>query len=239
MKPVCLISAIFLLVCASSASAQTIGFAIADSDTTYTGSSPDDLTGALGETFQPTSSTGGTIDGVTLTLPFAGEDFTIGTLDQVDENAGSVDVPPYQNGDYFEQPIQVTLSGLTPGDKYNVAAYEQGNATTFAFAGTGGTQTLTINGDFFVGSKAEEVVGVNYVASVETADGSGDIVFTASPEAGGFSGQIQGVGLSPFEAVPEPSTWALLALGLSFIAFRSKRMFVIRRLGIFSLFQKV
>jgi hypothetical protein len=109
----------------------------------------------------------------------------------------------------------ITLNGLAANQTYNLVLYNAadqnvpgGRATDFTVNGV--TQTSTWDG-----TTSTLVAGVDYVDYASaTSDGSGNLVITFGP--GSVGGVLSSEGdLDGFQlmAVPEPSTWAMLAAG--------------------------
>ena len=121
--------------------------------------------------------------------------------------------------DGFSQDTNVVISGLTAGGKYDLYLYSQAGGynsggTTFTF---GTTKTAVNNA---VGDGAF-TPGVNYVEFVLTANGSGDIIGSYGYYGGGTS-MLNGLQIQAV-AAPEPSTYALVALGAGMLMLRLRR----------------
>jgi hypothetical protein len=104
----------------------------------------------------------------------------------------------------------VTLSGLAPNATFNLILYNAGDNNV----GAGRTSTFAVNGvtqtSDWDGATSTLVAGVDYVNySSVTSDGSGNLVIDYGLSSGGES-DLDGFQLL---AVPEPSTWAMLAAG--------------------------
>jgi len=110
--------------------------------------------------------------------------------------------------DDFGSGFTFTFSGLTAGKSYDVAVYSSDNDTF-----VGGSASWTVQGTS-IGtttgtSGAAFSEGENYLVDDDVvADGSGDIVLVSTSHAS-FT-QYSAVSI---EAVPEPSTYALLGVG--------------------------
>jgi hypothetical protein len=116
--------------------------------------------------------------------------------------------------------IKQTISGLTAGDTYTLSLLYGGRTS-------GGPDSLDISFDGVLLTTASGSVGVwtPYSFNVTPTGSTADLIFTAHDLGGlpSYGNEITNVSLS---AVPEASTWAMMALGfagLGFAAFRKRR----------------
>jgi PEP-CTERM motif len=105
----------------------------------------------------------------------------------------------------------ITLSGLAANQTFDLVLYNAGDQNV----GAGRTSSFTVNGvtqtSDWDGLTSTLVAGVDYVNYASaTSDGSGNLVINLGPGAGATEGDLDGFQLL---AVPEPSTWAMLAIG--------------------------
>jgi len=116
----------------------------------------------------------------------------------------------------------ITLSGLAANQTFDLVIY---NAADQNVPG-GRTSSFTVNGitqtSDWDGVTSTLVAGVDYVNYASaTSDGSGNLVINFGPAAGASEGDVDGFQLL---AVPEPSTWAMLATGsLMLLGYRRSR----------------
>ena len=88
------------------------------------------------------------------------------------------------------------------------------NGTKFVFAGYLGPGTVF---DFAPGGVSEfEVLGIDRSADIDLLNGNAFITTVTFAGSGTFTGTMTTV-------VPEPSTWALLALGFAGLSFAGRR----------------
>ena len=111
-------------------------------------------------------------------------------------------------------PQTISLSGLAPNATFNLILYNAGDNNVIA---PGRTSTFTVNGvtqtSLWDGTTSTLVAGVDYVNySSVTANGSGNLVINYGV-AGGTGDLETDLNGFQLQAVPEPSTWAMLAAG--------------------------
>ena len=116
--------------------------------------------------------------------------------------------------------ITFTIAGLTPNELYRLVAYagssDGGDSTLFTGALSG-----TVNPVPETASRSVFEAGGNYLLNPSVAaDGNGEIIFTAAPGAGNGFAVVNGIGI---QAVPEPSSAALLLGGLGMVVLRRRR----------------
>jgi hypothetical protein len=130
---------------------------------------------------------------------------------------------------YTTAPETLTLSGLAANQNFDLIIYSAGDQNL----GTGNTEkegTFTVNGitqnTIWDGTTSTLIAGKTYVQFSATSDGSGNLVinYGGTPAATGVNQETDFTGFQ-LRVVPEPSTWALLAISgaLLFISRRSLR----------------
>jgi hypothetical protein len=158
------------------------------SDLTSNGSTPTNVT--FTDTSADYVTSGGPTD-ISLFTPFI----------RVDGNNGN-------SGDDTE-----TLSNVSAG-VYDLYIYSQNGG----YAGRGGIFTLgsTVQTVANSGDQSSFVLGVNYTEFTNiTLETAGSISFTYQPYPPQYGeGDLNGVQLVEISQVPEPSTWAMMFLGL-------------------------
>lgn len=110
-------------------------------------------------------------------------------------------------------PASFTISGLTPGTPYELYLYGQ--------SGTGGATDRMV--DFTINGVTQTITGANVGSFIS---GVNFVMFALTPGSSSVSGsfvQNPGTGEGNFSglqiaAIPEPSTFALLAVALGFVA---------------------
>jgi hypothetical protein len=136
------------------------------------------------------------------------------------------------DGDFQDEPIQQTIGGLVAGNKY-VVSFDWAAAQQFLFNGpTSSGWDVSIGGTTF--DTGNLGIGSHGFSGWQTA--TFDFLATGSSETLSFlSTGTGGAPLPPFAlldgvsvtAVPEPSTWAMMALGfglLGYASFRRRRV---------------
>jgi hypothetical protein len=219
---------IALFAVAMPAQAQTVNLNFNSVDAIYTGTGAAPDTGTYWNSVQWARNSG---------FPSSGYGQTASSLLESDgHTSSSITVSLYDAGGYnpynsanhaaFADPLlsdefygggsTIAITGLTPGGNYDLYLYSENGGhnsdnTTFTF-GTSLTAVNNATGDLAF------TPGVNYVEFALTADGSGDITGSYSGIAPGIDGlQIEAV------AAPEPSTYALVALGAGMLMLRLRR----------------
>jgi PEP-CTERM motif len=127
---------------------------------------------------------------------------------------------PYSNlmqDEIYSTPAAtVTLSGLAASQNYELIVYSAGDSNLGGdtvkigtFTVNGVTQTTSWNG-----TTSTLINGTTYDIFSATSDGSGNLVinFGGTPAAAGVNTETDFNGFQLI-AVPEPSTWAMLAIG--------------------------
>lgn len=116
---------------------------------------------------------------------------------------------------YANNPDTITLSGLTPNQAYELVLYNAGDQNV----GAGRTSTFTVNGitetSVWNGTANTLISGVDYAEfAAATSDASGKLVinFGVTGGSGALETDLDGFQLTP--DVPEPTTLALLGLGV-------------------------
>jgi hypothetical protein len=116
----------------------------------------------------------------------------------------------------------ITLNGLTAGKIYSIQLFSLDNRSGY----TARTQTFA---DSYGNSTAAYAHGADdYVVGVFVADGSSETLFGSSPyvlQDCSFGQPCANLNAAVLRGVPEPSTWALLIIGLGSVggAMRLRR----------------
>jgi hypothetical protein len=137
---------------------------------------------------------------------------------------------PYSNlmqDEIYSTPVAtLTLSGLAANQNYELVVYSAGDQNLGA--DTVKTGTFTVNGvtqtTSWNGTTSTLTDGVTYDIFSALSDGSGNLVidYGGTPAASGVNTETDFNGFQ-LEAVPEPSTWAILAVaGVLLAGFRRK-----------------
>jgi PEP-CTERM motif len=241
-KQLPILASLVLVVASSSiASAQLIGASIVQSSTATNNNYGFNTTGVLGESFvdfNPGYTSDGAIisqtgsqllgDGITLSYSTANQNVQYTSSPDYNTN-------PYSGyilaGDGGANSFTFTLSGLQAGATYNVVAYDAtGDSQTYSFNGS--APQLVLGAEHTDGTTGNGVynntfaAGQNYTEGTNiVADSNGDITII---DNGAYSGNGYGdfavtngisVQFVAAAATPEPSTWALMAIGLSIVGF--------------------
>jgi hypothetical protein len=117
-------------------------------------------------------------------------------------------------------PIDVTFSGLTAGESYELLVYGQSDGNSPAYGGT-----ITANGSSATALQNTYsifVAGGNYVQLTGTADSNGDIVITDAKATDRDQTMINGIQLV-VDPIPEPATLLLAPLLAAPILLRRRR----------------
>lgn len=110
------------------------------------------------------------------------------------------------------EPITLTLNGLSASTAYDVVVYNGGNSTNFSLNG-GPAQTVT--GTPY-NANATFVNGSSYTVLEGTSNAQGVITITTTSQT---ENDISGLQI---EAVPEPSSYAMLLGGLGLLVYASR-----------------
>jgi hypothetical protein len=114
--------------------------------------------------------------------------------------------------------LTLTLTGLTPNSVYDLVLYAAGDQTTqgSSFSGSGytGGSTTGAQRDTFA-------LGVNYSQGTVTANPTGTVTITVSPNGSTYS-VLNGFQLSGTLPIPEPGTALLGALGSAVFFLRRR-----------------
>ncbi|HEY3932087.1 MAG TPA: PEP-CTERM sorting domain-containing protein [Verrucomicrobiae bacterium] len=122
----------------------------------------------------------------------------------------------------------ITLSGLAANQTYNLVLYNAGDQNVGGDRASSFTVNAVSQTSQWDGTTSTLVAGVSYVDYASAmSDGSGNLVITFGPGmtlAGALSseGDLDGFQLM---AVPEPSTWAMLATGSVIMLLGYRRSF--------------
>jgi hypothetical protein len=230
MKKTLLVSLLLLTAVGGSASAQIIA-----AGDIYVGTSANTGTGALGETFSSISVPDNNGNGDTnrtlasTEIGISGVSISATYRTSQDQNDFGKSYPaPYQaqlsgyngtgeNGGVPE-PLDLTLSGLTPNTDYNFLVYadeDTGTTNTVTFTGSGDAYNLSGAYNTFTPTQ-----GDNYIEATEKTNGSGDITFdmTSTNQYTSFNAvTVEAIG-----SVPEPSAYLLMGLGAAALLFVSR-----------------
>lgn len=160
-----------------------------------------------------TSITGWTVGGL-------GIDY-IGTYWQADDGVRSIDLSGNNHGS-----ISQLLTGLTIGSVYNVTFALAGNpdgggSTKVAVASDGGSQAQVFN--FVQGGNTKSNMGwTDQVFSFTATNTTANLTFSGTQDDA-YGPALDNVSIS--NAIPEPSTWAMMILGFGAVgvAARSSR----------------
>jgi hypothetical protein len=191
-------------------SAGDIWNGFADSAFTFTGAA-----GPLSATGLALNFANGSSSGATMSLTASS---TYDTQAFGNQSPFVVAGSPYQNllQDLLvgNTPQTITLSGLAANQTFSLVLYNAGDNNVGA---AGRTSSFTVNGvtqtSHWDGAANTLIAGTDYVQySTVTSDALGNLVITYGPGAGASEGDLDGFQLAP-AAVPEPSTWAMLAAG--------------------------
>jgi len=156
----------------------------------------------------------GTSSGVTMSLTGDGT-YNANEPNWGNTSAFTTTASPYSNlmQDliYGNTAKSITLSGLAANQLFDLVLYNAGDQNVPG----GRTSSFTVNGvtqtSDWDGTTSTLVAGVDYVQYLTAlSDGSGNLAVTFGPGAGASEGDLDGFQL---QAVPEPSTWAMLAAG--------------------------
>jgi hypothetical protein len=219
-------AAALAILSAGSLQAQTFGVQFGAA-----GTDADTGTGVFGESFvlvtgeTPTTSLGG---GITFTTTLTGG----GYAQEFNANSG--------NNGVFEGSINTSsatstltfeVSGLSADSVYEIAGYAGGDATVFST--NTGTASPSHGGFYYEYTAAQpDQVGVNTIELTADTDANGNLFVYATgdqnpndPGSDGYS-NISGLsieGPNGGVAVPEPSTWSLMAAGVAALVFFARR----------------